>query len=149
MSTFAEKDLQQAITDPDYPAEDLIRIFQNRGYRDAVIALAIRSNNWEGLVTAARRSMAERGAQNGEIPYGEFTALAAAAWRSDGSLYPTTGDLKELMLDGPEKEVLMLERLINAQRAGVSFSHWENTMRELNINKCIQFAIQERDKGRG
>jgi hypothetical protein len=150
MRTFTETELLQAISaEEEFPVQDLPEIFRNRGYRDALVCLAIKNRRWEDLVEAARRSIAERGTQEHEVPYGEFTVLAMAAWRSNGELYPNTTDLRELMLHGPKEDIRMLNKMILVQEQGIPFSTWEGAMAQLDIAHCIRFAIQEKTEGRG
>ena len=149
MEALTEADLLRVLEAGGFPDEELPRIFRNRGYRDAVVALAIQRDAWENLIEAARRSIAERGTKDHEVPYGEFTVLAMGSWRSNGELYPSAHDLRELMLNGSYEEIRMLNKMIMVQEQGVPFSIWERAMSQLDVEQCIAYAVKEQTEGRG
>ena len=145
MSITTESGIREALADPAVRAADLLRIFNDRGLRDAALVITARGGDWEALKAAALYALAEASADGpAASPYGPATVLAAAIWADPSD----PDDPEGLLLTVPEDDAAhrmasLILRLSGTGDRGLARA-WVGAMVGTDIGTCIAFGSEQR-----
>ena len=133
---ITETSIRAALSEPELFADELVKITNNRGHRDAAVVIAARSGNWEQLRTAATVAGHTANEGGGSIT-GPFVTFAIASWVMGELPADYVAMLASIPATDPAHRMASL--LVKSQRT-VPATEWASRMATIDIADCLAFA---------
>ena len=145
MSITTEAGIREALAAPAERATDLLRIFNDRGLRDAAVVITARSGDWQALKAAALDALSVSSAGRPETsPYGPLAVLGAAVWTD-----PDDDDDPDVLLravpeSDPAHRMASLVLRLSCTGDRDLPRMWAARMVSMDIRDCISFGSAQR-----